>query len=124
MKIPLKPTTFDYITILFFLILVIFFYLFYDKNINNEKFVEVYQDNTVVYQDNIDKEVVLKLKNAVVEVKNKKVRIKESNCPYKICEHTGWISEINQQIICVPNKIYIKIVPHKDALRKVDSITF
>ena len=46
-------------------------------------------------------------------VKNGEIRILKSDCPKKVCEHTGWISSSAQTIVCVPNKILIEIVNMK-----------
>lgn len=120
-----KVTVFDFITILFFIFLtIISFFVVYEKNtLSDSNFVVVQQNNKVVYNDDISKERELKFGNVVVEIKNKKVRIKESSCPYKICVHTGWISNPYQQIICVPNKTVVKIV-NKYIKNSVDSITY
>ncbi|MDB4042472.1 NusG domain II-containing protein [Methylophilaceae bacterium] len=39
-----------------------------------------------------------------------KVRISKSPCTKKYCIHQGWINQINQSIVCVPNQIYISII--------------
>ena len=45
----------------------------------------------------------------LIRIKDKKVRVIHSQCPQKICVKTGWISKSGEFIICVPNKIVIKI---------------
>lgn len=45
-----------------------------------------------------------------VEVKSGKVRIAEADCPDKICEKTGFISSPMQTIVCLPNKISVRIL--------------
>lgn len=44
-----------------------------------------------------------------IQIKNNKVRVTHSDCPEKICARTGWISNVGQIIVCVPNKVVIKI---------------
>ena len=44
-----------------------------------------------------------------IQVENKKVRILSSPCPEKICAKTGWIQHVGEIIVCVPNKIVIRI---------------
>lgn len=48
--------------------------------------------------------------NTIVEVENGRIRIVKTDCPRKICIHTGWIEHPGQSIICVPNKMLIEIV--------------
>jgi hypothetical protein len=57
-----------------------------------------------------------------VEIKDRKVRIKEAHCPNKLCIMEGWISR--GAIVCLPNKIVVKIVGVKDKKkhRNTDSI--
>ncbi len=45
-----------------------------------------------------------------IEVGNNRIRIKDSTCPDKICVKEGWISRVNQMTVCMPNRVYIKIV--------------
>jgi hypothetical protein len=37
------------------------------------------------------------------------VRIIESTCPDKICVRTGWISRPGQSIVCLPNRVVVRI---------------
>ena len=48
-----------------------------------------------------------------VEVKSGKVRISESDCHDKICEKTGFISSPMQTIVCLPNRISIRLIGAK-----------
>jgi len=45
-----------------------------------------------------------------VEIRDGKVRISESDCPDKICEKTGFISSPMQTIVCLPNRISVRII--------------
>ncbi len=45
----------------------------------------------------------------VIEIETGKIRIKDADCPDKICVKTGWISEPGQSIICLPHELIIKI---------------
>lgn len=45
-----------------------------------------------------------------VEVKDGRVRISDSGCPDKICEKTGFISSPFQTIVCLPNRISVRII--------------
>lgn len=37
--------------------------------------------------------------------------LKDSPCPYKICEKMGKISRAGEMIVCVPNQIVVRILP-------------
>lgn len=45
-----------------------------------------------------------------VEVGNNRIRIKEASCPDQTCVKEGWISRANEMTVCMPNRVYIKIV--------------
>ena len=47
----------------------------------------------------------------VIEVDGTRIRDKEDNSPDQIAVHTGWISQIGQQSICLPHKLLIEIKP-------------
>ena len=47
--------------------------------------------------------------NVIIEVKDKQIRVKEENSPYHICSKQGFISNSNQTLVCLPNKIIVTI---------------
>ncbi len=57
----------------------------------------------------------------VVEIANKQVRVIESNCPDQLCVKQGWINRSPQQIICLPNRIVVRVTNGKAS--GVDTIT-
>ncbi|MGN0553856.1 MAG: NusG domain II-containing protein [Oscillospiraceae bacterium] len=50
-----------------------------------------------------------------VEVKNRSVRILHSDCPDKVCERTGFISSSAQTVVCLPNRISVRIIDNTDS---------
>ena len=51
----------------------------------------------------------INLSFAKITVKDGFVFVSESNCPDKLCERFGKISKSGESIICVPNKLTVKI---------------
>ncbi len=54
---------------------------------------------------------MISLENGMmIEVKDRRIRVKDSDCPQKICVKHGWIRYGNDVIVCLPNKtiIYLK----------------
>lgn len=45
----------------------------------------------------------------VISVKNGKAAIVESDCPGADCVHTGWISSAGRSIVCLPNRVEVRI---------------
>ncbi len=50
-----------------------------------------------------------KLGKFIVQVKEGKIGVFETNCPEKICKKMGFINKKGSEIICIPNRIMIKI---------------
>ncbi len=50
------------------------------------------------------------LGDVVLEVKNKMIRVKSENSPRNICSKEGFIGDSSRTLVCLPNKIVIKIV--------------
>ncbi|MGE4282705.1 MAG: NusG domain II-containing protein [Clostridia bacterium] len=44
-----------------------------------------------------------------VEIDKDKVRVAEADCPDKLDVLAGWISKSNQMIVCLPNRLVVKI---------------
>ncbi len=68
----------------------------------------------VLLELNLNKDQRVTLKGdrgpVVVQVKNRAIRIIESECQSQFCIKSGAISRVNQIIVCVPNRIVIKIL--------------
>ena len=58
----------------------------------------------------------------LIEIKDERVRVRESDCPKKICVNQGWIAK--GAIICLPNKTVI-LVGHSlsDSEKDLDAIS-
>ncbi len=50
------------------------------------------------------------LPNMTFEVADGAVRVAESDCADKVCEHTGWISRSGASIVCLPRKVTVEVV--------------
>ena len=74
--------------------------------------VSIYQDGALMKEIslNSDTEVVIEgvYKN-VVTVKDGKVAITKSDCPGIDCVHSGWIHESGRSIVCLPNRVELRI---------------
>ena len=40
-----------------------------------------------------------------------RIRFEDSDCPDKICIKTGWLSKVGHTAACLPNEVFLKIVP-------------
>lgn len=57
----------------------------------------------------------------VVEIRDQKVRVISSACPDKLCIHSGWIDRPGQMLVCLPNRVVVKIV--SDQQQDIDFYT-
>ena len=62
----------------------------------------------------------IQLKNGdhynVIEIVNGKIHIRQADCPDQLCVRSGWIGIATQQIVCLPNRVVIKIVAAENDL--------
>ena len=109
----------DFLLILFLLIIP-FYVNFNPSAINEKKILKIYTPFKNISLK-LNKNKILKLKGErgylILQIKNRKVRVLKSTCPNKICIKTGWISKVGESIICVPNRIIIKI----EGIKKIKS---
>ncbi len=115
----------DYLIIFFFLLLAIFLFLNNIKS-NQAKYVEIKTPYKIIkIKLPTNKKIAIKgeIGYLIIQIKNKKVRVIKSSCPLKICVKTGWISSQGESIICVPNKVIIKIIGGKNKKKDIDFIT-
>ena len=56
---------------------------------------------------------------STLEVEGKRIRMKEANCPDKICVRQGWIENPGESIVCIPGEILIRI----EGMAPVDAVT-
>lgn len=57
----------------------------------------------------------------IIEVNGDKIRVKEADCPDQICVRSGWVKAYPQQIVCLPNRVLIKIISDNTS-HQIDAI--
>ena len=74
--------------------------------------VMIYQDGSLIRELSLgtDTEVVIEgdYEN-VVTIKDGKTAITRSDCPGTDCVHSGWIHEAGRSIVCLPNRVELRI---------------
>ncbi len=50
----------------------------------------------------------------VISIENGRVAITESDCPGTDCVRTGWISAAGRSIVCLPNRVEVRITSFDD----------
>lgn len=87
--------------------------------------VEVYSDSKLIKKVPLDTdtEFEVKIDNHinVVRVEKGFVSMLDADCPDKLCEKQGKIHNNGETIICLPNKIVIKVNTEKQSSDAVDA---
>lgn len=105
----------DFILIfIILLIAVVSFGINHFTNAKSGKQIEIYVDNELYKTYDIDDEDEIKIESEegynVVKIHNHGAQITEASCPDKVCIHEGFITKPSESIVCLPNKVHIKII--------------
>lgn len=123
----------DKILIIFILISsVLIFVALSAYGISKENNYAIIEVNGELYQKislgkdgpNLKIKVAGPLGETEVEVAENKVRINESPCPDKDCIYQGWIEKPGQVLVCLPNRVVVKIEGKNQITNDVDAKTF
>lgn len=86
--------------------------LFFPRGENAAREVQVYLDGKLTHTYPLHEDRTITLTGAYtneIEIRDLSVRISKSNCPGEDCVHTGWISSAGRSIVCLPNRVEIRI---------------
>lgn len=107
------------ILVIFLIILTSFFIYFFTnklpkENENSSKKVVITVDGKIFKEVSLNKDIDIEINsqygNNVVHIENGEVQMFESDCKDKICMKMGKISLNGDSIICLPNRLMVKIV--------------
>lgn len=74
--------------------------------------VTVYQDGKLIREISLSETTEFEVEGDytnVISVEDGKAAIIESDCPGTDCVHSGWIHEPGRSIVCLPNRVEIRI---------------
>lgn len=96
--------------LLIFVVLIISLLFIFKPN--NNKYALVYYEDKVILKVKLDKHEKYRVKGylgeVIIETDIDKVRVSEETSKYHLCSKQGYVSN-NVPIVCLPNKIIIKI---------------
>jgi len=76
-------------------------------------FVQIYQDGKLIKEVSLKDSETIRITgeyhNTVV-VDQGRVAVTESDCPGTDCVHSGWMEHAGRSIVCLPNKVEVRIV--------------
>ena len=74
--------------------------------------VQIRQDGHLMKELSLETDAVFQIEGeytCIVTVSGEKVAITESDCPGRDCVHSGWISKAGRSIVCLPNRLEVRI---------------
>ena len=74
--------------------------------------VMIYQEGKLIQELSLDHDTEFVIEGDyenVVTVKDGKAAITKSDCPGPDCVHSGWIHEAGRSIVCLPNRVELRI---------------
>ena len=80
--------------------------------------VEIYQNGQLLetYPLNADRSISIDADfHNTVQIHSGKVAVTASSCPGTDCVHSGWISTPGRSIVCLPNRVEVRIVGTEEA---------
>lgn len=103
----------DIIIIISLLLLAVIIYLLCQKFIfKSSTQAEILYNNNVIQTVDLSKDRVFSpdgFPNVQFEVKDGAIAFVKSDCPDKICIHTGFINKTGQSAVCLPNKLVLRL---------------
>lgn len=84
------------------------------------------EDREWIYDLETDRRVMIPgpLGQTEMIIEDGHVHVHDSPCQSKICVAAGEISQTNDWIICLPNRVFISIVGTKPESREVDEVVY
>ncbi|MFV0239492.1 MAG: NusG domain II-containing protein [Lacrimispora sphenoides] len=109
----------DYIIAIFFIILAILSYFilhmiiggvgnYADVTVNGQHYatLNLYENTEIVITGDKGYNILV--------IQDGEAYMKDADCPDKICVRQGHINKVNQTIVCLPNKVVVKIIGKND----------
>lgn len=104
----------DYLAVVVTLLLAAaVFVAFLPRETGETPMAEIYLDGTLIRQIPLDTPVEITVTgdySNTVTVRDGKIAVTGSDCPGGDCIHSGWISASGRSIVCLPNRMEIRIV--------------
>ncbi|MBC6695999.1 NusG domain II-containing protein [Terrisporobacter mayombei] len=107
----------DFILIgLVLIVIVVSFGVNFIINNKDSDYIEIYVDNKLykTYSIYDEDEFRINTKDGynIVKIHDHGVEITEASCTDKVCVKSGFITKSSESIVCLPNKVNIKIKTH------------
>lgn len=111
----MNKTDIKLIIVILIIVIILIIVQLLNKTKANVALVYYESDIILTIDLSIDKEYTVKGANGdvIIQVLDNKIKVKEENSNYHLCSKQGYISNSNESIVCLPNKIIIEL-PNSD----------
>ncbi len=85
---------------------------FPEKDLSEDSIVQIYQNGELLWELPLNTETTLDISGDYInhiEIQDGKVAVTKSDCPGNDCVKMGWLFEGHRSIVCLPNKIEIRL---------------
>jgi len=79
--------------------------------------VQVFRDGRLVRELPLDRDERFAVEGQyrnTVTVEGGRVSITDSDCPGRDCVHSGWISSAGRSVVCLPNRVEVRVTGQSD----------
>lgn len=104
-----KKTKRSIIFIILSIVIILFVFLLLG-NFKKGKYIEITIEDKLYGTYYLDKDQTIKLDNNTIVIKDGLAYMMDANCSDHTCINMGKISNNNQMIICLPNRVFVKVV--------------
>lgn len=110
----LKVQKGDFVAIVIVLALTLLTAVVFHASMGNQKgsTLLIYQNGVLIKEFSLAEDVVYELKGDYwnrIEIRDGRAGIRESDCPGADCVHSGWIQQNGRSIVCLPNRVELRI---------------
>ncbi len=97
--------------LLIFCVIVVSAVLFFVRNsfVKAGECVLIYVDNKLYKTVSLSETIEIDVGTNTIVIENGYAYMKNATCPDKICVHTGKINDNSKDIVCLPNKVMVKV---------------
>jgi len=96
---------------------IVVFFAFLPRNNGETAVVQIYQNGKLIHETALNEDSSIAVegeyRNTVV-IRDGKVSIENSDCPGKDCIHSGSIEKPGRSIVCLPNRVEIRVAGQSD----------
>lgn len=108
----------DFVAIGIVIAMILLVLIFFPKGSEKAETVLIYQDGVLIAEYPLQEDAEFTVQGDytnVVVISGGKAAVTESDCPGEDCVHTGWIYRSGRNIVCLPNRVEIRISGKSDA---------